>query len=227
MGPSIILQGLALSLNRVSILKPIDGTFEAGKLHAIVGPNGAGKSSLLKSVLGLRPHSGEVFREWPGAPGPVAYVPQQSQFEPSLPITINEFLLATFSRRPLWLPMSTAAKSRIDRLLAHVGLSGKGHLRLGQLSGGERQRLLLAQGLDQQSQLWCLDEPMTGLDQEGQEMVNRLLLQLREQGVTMLVVHHDMAWVRRYADRVWLIDGGLVAVGTPDEIFAHSPQEVA
>ena len=71
MGPSIILQGLALSLNRVSILKPIDGTFEAGKLHAIVGPNGAGKSSLLKSVLGLRPHLGEVLREWPGAPGPV------------------------------------------------------------------------------------------------------------------------------------------------------------
>lgn len=227
MGPSILLQGLALSLNRVSILQPIDGTFAAGKLHAIVGPNGAGKSSLLKCVLGLHPHSGDVFREWAGAPGPVAYVPQQSQFEPSLPITINEFLLATFSRRPLWLPMKSAAKVRIDQLLAQVGLTGKGHLRLGQLSGGERQRLLLAQGLDQGSQLWCLDEPMTGLDQEGQEMVNRLLLQLRGQGATLLVVHHDMTWVRRYADRVWVIDGGLAAVGTPDEVFADAQLEVA
>lgn len=227
MGPSILLQGLALSLNRVSILQPIDGTFAAGKLHAIVGPNGAGKSSLLKCVLGLRPHSGDVFREWVGAPGPVAYVPQQSQFEPSLPITINEFLLATFSRRPLWLPMKSAAKVRIDQLLAQVGLTGKGHLRLGQLSGGERQRLLLAQGLDQGSQLWCLDEPMTGLDQEGQEMVNRLLLQLRGQGATLLVVHHDMAWVKRYADRVWVIDGGLAAVGTPDEVFVDAQLEVA
>lgn len=227
MGPSILLQGLALLLNRVSILQPIDGTFAAGKLHAIVGPNGAGKSSLLKCVLGLQPHSGDVFREWAEAPGPVAYVPQQSQFEPSLPITINEFLLATFSRRPLWLLMKSAAKVRIDQLLAQVGLTGKGHLRLGQLSGGERQRLLLAQGLDQGSQLWCLDEPMTGLDQEGQEMVNRLLLQLRGQGATLLVVHHDMAWVRRYADRVWVIDGGLAAVGTPDEVFADAQLEVA
>ncbi|WED78191.1 metal ABC transporter ATP-binding protein [Aeromonas allosaccharophila] len=227
MGPSILLQGLALSLNRVSILQPIDGTFAAGKLHAIVGPNGAGKSSLLKCVLGLQPHSGDVFREWAEAPGPVAYVPQQSQFEPSLPITINEFLLATFSRRPLWLPMKSAAKVRIDQLLAQVGLTGKGHLRLGQLSGGERQRLLLAQGLDQGSQLWCLDEPMTGLDQEGQEMVNRLLLQLRRQGATLLVVHHDMTWVKRYADWVWVIDGGLAAVGTPDEVFADDQLEVA
>ncbi|WP_429086303.1 metal ABC transporter ATP-binding protein [Aeromonas allosaccharophila] len=227
MGPSILLQGLALSLNRVSILQPIDGAFAAGKLHAIVGPNGAGKSSLLKCVLGLRPHNGDVFREWAGAPGPVAYVPQQSQFEPSLPITINEFLLATFSRRPLWLPMKSAAKVRVDKLLAQVGLTGKGHLRLGQLSGGERQRLLLAQGLDHGSQLWCLDEPMTGLDQEGQEMVNRLLLQLRGQGATLLVVHHDMTWVRRYADRVWVIDGGLAAVGTPDEVFADAQLEVA
>ncbi len=227
MGPSIVLQELALSLNRVCILQPIDGVFEAGQLHAIVGPNGAGKSSLLKCVLGLRPHCGEVYRQWPGTPGTVAYVPQQSQFEPSLPITINEFLLTTFSRRPLWLPLQSASKRRIDQRLAQVGLTGKGHLRLGQLSGGERQRLLLAQGLDQQSQLWCLDEPMTGLDQAGQEMVTRLLLELRQQGTTLLVVHHDMAWVRRYADRVWVINGGLAAVGTPDEVFAHSKQEVA
>jgi len=227
MGPSIVLQGLALSLNRVCILQPIDGVFEPGLIHAIVGPNGAGKSSLLKCVLGLRPHSGEVFREWPGALGSVAYVPQQSQFEPSLPITINEFLLATFSRRPLWLPMTAAATARIDDLLRQVGLSGKGQLGLGQLSGGERQRLLLAQGLDQQSQLWCLDEPMTGLDQAGQEMVTHLLQRLSQQGATLLVVHHDMAWVTRHADRVWLIDGGLVATGRADEVLAPAVMEVA
>ncbi len=68
---------------------------------------------------------------------------------------------------------------------------------------------------------------MTGLDQEGQEMVNRLLLQLRRQGATLLVVHHDMIWVKRYADQVWVIDGGLAAVGTPDEVFADDQLEVA
>ncbi|MGL4249749.1 MAG: metal ABC transporter solute-binding protein, Zn/Mn family [Aeromonas sp.] len=221
MGPSIVLQVLALSLNRVYILQPIDGLFEPGQLHAIVGPNGAGKSSLLKCVLGLRPHSGEVYREWPGALGSVAYVPQQSQFEPSLPITINEFLLATFSRRPLWLPMTAAAKARIDALLEQVGLSGKGQLRLGQLSGGERQRLLLAQGLDQQSQLWCLDEPMTGLDQAGQKMVTHLLQRLRQIRIVPIDVANELASAGARVtlrpdgegDYFWLDFGNLTLMG--------------
>lgn len=224
MGPGITLERLALSLNRVQILTPVSGHLEAGRLHAIIGPNGAGKSSLMKCLLGLQPHQGEIIRHWPGRPGHLAYVPQLARFEPSLPITIEEFMLTTLSRRPLFGRSRRHCRNRILALLARVGLEHKLHLRLGQLSGGERQRLLFAQGLERDSKLWFLDEPMTGLDREAEALINREIQSLKEAGATLLVIHHDLDWVRRFADQVWLIDGGLRAHGQPQQVLPHYAQ---
>ncbi|WP_375056113.1 metal ABC transporter ATP-binding protein [Zobellella sp. DQSA1] len=219
MGPTLELERLSLSLNRVEILAPLSATLAGGRLHAIIGPNGAGKSSLMKCLLGLRPHQGDIHRRWPGRPDRPAYVPQQAQFEPSLPITIEEFMLTTLSRRPLFGWGRRRCRARIRQLLARVGLEHKGQLRLGQLSGGERQRLLFAQALERDSSLWFLDEPMTGLDQDAQVLINREIARLKARGCTLLVIHHDMEWVRRYADEVWLIDGGLRAHGRPEQLL--------
>lgn len=216
MGPGITLNRLALSLNRIDILAPLSAHMAGGRLHAIIGPNGAGKSSLMKCLLGLQPHQGDIERCWPDRPGPVAYVPQQAQFEPSLPITIEEFMLSTLSRRPLFGFGRQRCRAQILRLLARVGLEDKLQLRLGQLSGGERQRLLFAQALERESSLWFLDEPMTGLDQDAEALINGEIARLKEAGTTLLVIHHDMNWVRRFADEVWLIDGGLQAHGRPE-----------
>lgn len=208
-GPSVELKNLSLQLNRVMLLEPLSAVFKPGRMHAITGPNGAGKSSLIKCLLGLMPHSGQIRRHWPGRPGNIAYVPQQAAFEPSLPVTIEEFMLTSVSRWPVFFKCKVAEQQRISRLLQRVGLDSKQHLRLGQLSGGERQRLLFAQALERDSHLWCIDEPMTGLDQSGQALMTAEMIRLRDQGATLFVVHHDMDWIRRHADELWVIEDGL------------------
>lgn len=219
MGPAIELKNFGLTMNGVEILPEMNAYFNAGQLHAITGANGSGKSSLLKSILGLAPHQGQIERHWQiadekkGAARPVAYVPQQSAFEPSLPITVNEFLLASLTRQPFFAWRKAADVAQVASLLQRVGMQDKGHLRLGELSGGERQRLLFAQALERQAMFWCLDEPMTGLDQQAQQMINQEIMGLREQGATLLVIHHDPSWVQHYADKVWCVDNGLFIDG--------------
>ncbi|QEW06546.1 MULTISPECIES: metal ABC transporter ATP-binding protein [Nitrincola] len=208
-GPAVELINLSLQLNRVILLEPLSAHFKPGRMHAITGPNGAGKSSLIKCLLGLMPHSGQIRRHWPGRPGNIAYVPQQTAFEPSLPVTIEEFMLTSVTRWPMFFKRKVAEQQRISRLLQRVGLENKQHLRLGQLSGGERQRLLFAQALERDSHLWCIDEPMTGLDQSGQSLMTAEMIRLRDQGATLFVVHHDMDWIKRHADELWVIEDGL------------------
>ncbi|WP_052063357.1 ATP-binding cassette domain-containing protein [Nitrincola sp. A-D6] len=113
-GPSVELINLSLQLNRVTLLESLSAHFQPGRMHAITGPNGAGKSSLIKCLLGLMPHSGQIRRHWPGRPGNIAYVPQQSAFEPSLPVTIEEFMLTSVSRWPMFFKRRVAEQQRIS-----------------------------------------------------------------------------------------------------------------
>ncbi|MDR9466874.1 metal ABC transporter ATP-binding protein [Marinospirillum sp.] len=209
MGPTLELQQVALELNGVALLPEITATFAPGQLHVITGPNGAGKSSLLKVMLGLLPHRGRVLRNWAGKPTSIAYVPQQTAFEPSLPVTVAEFLQLGWTRWPFFLGRKNHLGPDMDAVLEEVGLAGKRHLRLGQLSGGERQRLLFARALQQNSNCWFLDEPMTGLDQPGQKLMTRKLQQLKAAGVTLLVVQHDPGWILENADQTWRVEEGL------------------
>ncbi len=224
-GPSIQLTDVSLQLAGNTILAPLSATLEAGKLHLLVGPNGAGKTSLLKTMLGLMPHRGDVLREWSESKATKpAYIPQQPKFDAVLPVTIMDFMLATMSQRPLFFRQQKQVKQRALALLEKVGLEQKTALQLGQLSGGERQRLMFAQALHRETDLWFLDEPMTGLDGEGQRIITRLILDLRDQGATLVMVHHDMAFVREYADNVLLVDQGLKAQGNAAQVLGSKTE---
>jgi len=226
-GPSIVLDQLALQLNQIEILQPISTQLEAGKLHALVGPNGAGKSSLLKCLLGLLPHQGTIERHWPSEPVTPAYLPQKAHFEPTLPVTIADYMAAAISRRPLFWRRKQQIRDQVSQLLEQVGLADRQQLKLGQLSGGEQQRLLFALALQQQTPLWFLDEPMTGLDTDAQQAIEQLLLDQRAQGSTLIMVHHDLEFVRRHADNVLMIAGGLTSSGTPAAVLPSSDSFIA
>lgn len=236
MGPSIRLKNVSLTLAGNQILAPISAEITAGQLHMLVGPNGAGKTSLLKSLLGLMPHKGEITRHWSdqSSNGDThtllpAYIPQQPRFDAVLPVTIEDYMAAIISPRPLFFRQSADVRQRVATLLEHVGLSDKSGLQLGQLSGGERQRLMFAQALYRNSTLWFLDEPMTGLDGDGQVLITDLICQLKAKEHTLVMVHHDMAFVHQHADSVLLIDGGLKAMGTSQAVLGQGGpvQEVA
>lgn len=217
MGPSISLQNVSLAIDGNRILEPLSIELAAGQLHMLVGPNGAGKTTLLKSMLGLMPHRGMIQRHWPGATQRPAYIPQQPRFEQVLPVTVEDFLTAGITSMPVFLRPLTRLRPQLDRLLQQVGLEQKGVLPLGKLSGGERQRLMFAQALSYESDLWFMDEPLTGLDTEGQQLITELILSLRAAGKTLIVVHHDHEFVRAHADNVLVIDNGLQWTGRADQ----------
>ncbi|MEH6775857.1 MAG: metal ABC transporter ATP-binding protein [Cereibacter changlensis] len=223
-GPGIALAGAGLSLGGTKVLADVSLAVRPGSIHAIVGPNGGGKSSLLRCLLGQMPHRGRIVLDWPGEAGRVAYVPQALQFDTGLPMTVRDFLATLSGERPAFLRPRPATLARIEAQLEHMGLAGKADRRMGALSGGERQRVLLAQALDPAPDLLILDEPMAALDEAGARMIEMVLQELRAQGVTVLWVEHDLAAVRRLADRVTALNRGVVFDGEARSVL--TPERV-
>ncbi|MFK8333220.1 metal ABC transporter ATP-binding protein [Pseudomonas sp. BJa5] len=201
-GPAIEFAGIDLTLGRTPILDQVSFKVAAGSVHALVGPNGGGKSSLIKTLLGQMPHQGQLTLTWPGAQQVIGYVPQALEFDRGLPMTVDDFMAAMCQRRPAFLGLSRRVAPAIDAALARVGMLDKRKRRMGALSGGERQRVLLAQGLIPPPQLLVLDEPMSALDEAGIQVFERLLLDWRAAGTTVLWIEHDLQAVTRLADQV-------------------------
>lgn len=230
-GPGVQLQQVSLQLGGTHILEQLDWQVAAGRVHALVGPNGCGKSSLLKSILGLMPHRGEITLHWPDKrPGVVAYVPQALECDRSLPMTVRDFLGCMCQQRPLFWGLGAHAAAQVHAVLAQVGMENKAGRRMGDLSGGERQRVLLAQSLLPMPDLLLLDEPMAALDADGLVVFERLLQHWREHDSTVLWVEHDLDAVHRLADRVTGLNGRILFDDTPDvlrdadrllQLFSH------
>ncbi|MCO8167899.1 metal ABC transporter ATP-binding protein [Pseudomonas sp. 21LCFQ02] len=201
-GPAIEFDQVSLTLGRTVILDRISFAVEPGNIHALVGPNGGGKSSLIKTLLGQMPHQGQLCLQWPAAQGVIGYVPQALEFDRGLPMTVEDFMAAMCQRRPAFLGLSRHYAAAIGEALERVGMHDKRKRRMGALSGGERQRVLLAQGLIPSPQLLVLDEPMSALDEPGIQVFERLLADWRRSGITVLWIEHDLAAVKRLADRV-------------------------
>lgn len=232
-GPSIDFDGIELDLGRTRILDKVSFQVRAGSVHALVGPNGGGKSSLIKTLLGQMPHRGELRLHWPAAPGTIGYVPQALEFDRGLPMTVDDFMAAMCQRRPAFLGLSRRQAPAIERALERVGMQDKRKRRMGALSGGERQRVLLAQGLVPEAQLLVLDEPMSALDEPGEQVFEQLLRDWRQAGTTVLWIEHDLQAVGRLADRVSGLNRSLrfddepARVLTPErllDLFSSNPR---
>ncbi len=186
----------------------------------LVGPNGAGKSTLLAAILGQIAFAGRIVAHWRGN-GRIGLVPQSFAVDRTLPVTVADFLALTRQRRPVCLGIAAATRARVAALLARVGLAGAADKPLSVLSGGELRRVLLAHALDPLPELLLLDEPASGLDEEAVRRLEQLLVALcRGDGVTVLMVSHDLAQVRRLADRVTVLARTVRADGPTAEVLA-------
>lgn len=207
------------------LLRDVSLHVHCGELTAIVGRNGAGKSTLLKAILGEVPHTGNVeFSGHDGHPTGklrIGYVPQSLSVDRGSPATVYDMILSLTSEYPAFLPRRKKDADRIRRHLSSFNASVLMDKKLGELSGGELQRVLLAAATIPQPDLLILDEPVSGVDQAGLQLFYSLLERLKATSdMVMLLVSHDLEYVRNYADRVVLLDREVKAVGTPDEIFA-------
>ncbi len=196
-----------------------------GEITAVIGRNGAGKSTLFKAILGELPHEGDViFSGHDGVPAGrkprIGYVPQSLNIDPGTPATVLNLAVTYTSRWPAFLPTPRRLRREIEAHFAHFNAAGLLDKPAGRLSGGEWQRVLLAIATRPHPDMLILDEPVSGVDEAGLQQVYALLEQLRQEDMVILLISHDLQFVRRHADRVVLLDGKVLAKGAPAEVFS-------
>jgi zinc transport system ATP-binding protein len=220
------VQNLGVSIGGSRILSDVNMHVHCGELVAIIGPNGAGKSTFLKAILGQQEYSGIIAFSEPGQRSRkprIGYVPQSPNFDPSDPVSVADLFACCFSRRPAFLGHSKADRDLILYCLEMVHGEDLIDKRVGTLSGGELQRVLLALALEPMPNILILDEPLSGVDVEGMQSLMDMLDEIRKEcDLSILMITHDFSMLPRYANQVVLIDHGIRAIGTPEEVL-HSP----
>jgi zinc/manganese transport system ATP-binding protein len=213
--------------------REVELTVGAGEFVAILGPNGVGKSTLIKAVLGLIPLSAGTMSVLGRAPGEandaIGYLPQRRSFPASLRIRgVDVVRLGLDGTRwgiPLpgahrWSRRARADSARVQEVIRLVGAERYAERPVGELSGGEQQRLLIAQALASRPRMLLLDEPLDSLDLPNQSAIAGLISRIcRDDGVTVMMVAHDVNPILRYLDRVVYIAAAGVAVGDPREVI--------
>jgi len=230
---AVDVQSLYKSYGPLEVLKGIDFAVKQSELVCVIGPSGSGKSTLLRCINLLEvPTSGRVFVNGIEITHPdvdldatrsrVGMVFQQFNLFPHLNVLRN---VTIAPERVLRLPRSEAERIARDGL-DRVGLAAKADAFPDQLSGGQQQRVAIARALAMHPALMLFDEPTSALDPELVGEVLAVMRQLKKDGMTMLVVTHEMGFAREVADRVVFMDGGkIVEDGPPSDVIGNPRQE--
>lgn len=219
-GPTVALEDVSLRVAR-------------GEFVGVVGPNGSGKSTLLRTVLGLvRPARGRVqvlglpVRS-PGALSRrIGYVPQMAALDGRFPVHVYDVvMMGRYGQIGLLRRPTAADRAAVERALQRVGMQHLSQRQIGELSGGQRQRVLVARALAVEPELLLLDEPATGVDPAAKGSLYELLNALHADGLTILMVSHDVGVVSQFVDQVVCINRRLVSHGRPEEALSAETLE--
>lgn len=217
------VDSLSVAFGEDRILQDVSFHLHCGELIALIGPNGAGKSSLFKSILGQMPHTGTIsFQTAQGRKlkPRIGYVPQSPSFDPGDPVSVLDLFVCSISNHPVWLPIPRRLREQVLQCLERVQAEDLIDKRVGALSGGELQRVLLAMALEPIPQLLILDEPMSGVDMEGERQLFELLDTLRNRyDLSILLSTHDFGTLP-LMDKVILLKRQILKVGTPADVTA-------
>lgn len=231
-------EGLGVTAGDQVILHDVDFHLHCGEITALIGPNGAGKSTLFRSVLGQLSYQGNITFSPAGGPAIrladgtvmggtrplIGYVPQSPSFDRGDPISVLDFFTAATSKWPVCLPIPQKYRERCRMSLERVHGGDLLDKPMGGLSGGQLQRVLLALALEPVPHILILDEPLSGVDIEGEHQLLEMLDELRtEYDLSILLSTHDFATLNQFADKVILLNKRILKVGPPDEVTA-SPE---
>jgi len=201
------VKNLSVMLDNQSIIESLSFEVKRGDALTILGPNGAGKSVLLKTLLGLIPHRGEI--EW--AKGiKIGFVPQRLPFIKDIPLSIKDFF-----------NLKGSPEKETEAILNSVGFKEDfSRKKIGDLSSGQFQRVLIAWGLVGNPQVLLFDEPMTGVDISAEETIYNLLAKLKgEMDLTILLVTHDLSVVYKFSTDVICLNRQPICYGPPQEVL--------
>lgn len=208
MGKEIIIENVNLSIGKAQILKDISMEMEKGLIYGLVGRNGSGKTMLMKCICGfIKPTSGKIAVQGKQVgkevdfPRNMGIIIENPSFVPNYSGLKNLKMLAGLNRK--------IKESQIIETLEKVGLDPKLKLHVKKYSLGMRQRLGIAQAIMEDPDILILDEPMNGLDKDGVEDVRKLLLDLKEQGKTIVIASHNALDIEILCDYVWEMEKGI------------------
>ncbi len=223
---AVEVEDLTVAYDAKPVLWDIDLKIPQGKLMAVVGPNGAGKTTLIKAMLGLLTPVSGVVRFINGSGNArhlkkrIGYVPQSGSVDWDFPATVLDVVLMGTYGKLGWIKRPGKADRDLARqTLQKVGMEEYASRQISQLSGGQQQRVFLARALTQQAEVYFMDEPFKGVDAQTEKAIVLLLKELKEQGKTVVVVHHDLQTVADYFDWVTLINLQVIASGPVEEVF--------
>ncbi len=218
------IHDLTVAYKYKPVLWDIDMKIPEGVVMGIVGPNGAGKTTLIKSILGLiKPISGSIRifgKPYKKNRARVAYVPQKGSVDWDFPTTVFDVVLMGTYGKLGWIKRpGQQEKESTANALKKVGMWEFRDRQISQLSGGQQQRVFLARALLENADLYLMDEPFQGVDATTEKAVVSLLKELRSEGKTVIVVHHDLQTVPEYFDWVAFLNVKLIDVGLVSDIF--------
>ena len=231
--PKVLVRGLKKQYGDNVVLKSIDLTIQPGEVVCVIGPSGSGKSTMLRCLNRMEEiNGGKVFVDGVDITDPkedinkirqnIGMVFQHFNLFPHLSV-LDNITLAPMELKGL---SKVEAESLALYLLESVGLADKAHVAPNSLSGGQKQRVAIARALAMQPDVLLFDEPTSALDPEMVGDVLDVMKKLAEDGMTMIVVTHEMGFAREVADRVIFMDGGfIVEEGAPEELFSHPSHE--
>ncbi|MGE5267168.1 MAG: ATP-binding cassette domain-containing protein [Deltaproteobacteria bacterium] len=206
----ISARGLTLKRGGRLVLDHVDVDIHPGEIVTLIGPNGSGKTSLVRALLGVQDLTGGEISKVDGLK--IGYVPQRFDIDRALPMTVSRFLCLghRMSRQALLAVLSEVGAARcIDQQLS-------------ELSGGELQRVLLARALVTDPDLLVLDEPVRGVDYNGEADLYALIGELRaKRGIGVLLVSHDLHVVMAQSDRVLCLNRHICCSGVPETVAQH------
>ena len=196
------------------VLQHVNLSVHQGQIVTLIGPNGAGKTTLIRVILGLLPVRSGTVEKQPGLR--IGYMPQKLHIEPTMPITVRRFL--ELAKRN--------SSEPIGRFLEEVQVSHLMDHQLGSISGGEMQRAALARVLVLQPAVLLLDEPTANLDPHNVALIESIVTELNQrQGVTVVLVTHNVFQARRLAQRAALLLGGQIVEVADKETFFGDPRD--
>ena len=234
--PHLEVRNLSASYGDLKVLHGVDLSFDKGEVVALIGPSGSGKSTILRVLVGLTPcTSGEMILD--GQPIQQGSAASVRAARDKMAIVFQQYnlfqnmdVMRNVTIAPVKIKGRPRAEAEADaaRILARVGLADKSHAYPDELSGGQQQRVAIARALALNPEILLLDEVTSALDPELVTEVLDTIRGLAKDGMTMLIVSHEMAFVREVASKVVMMDKGkVVEVGTPADIFDRPRSERA
>ncbi|MEM2910299.1 MAG: metal ABC transporter ATP-binding protein [Nitrososphaerota archaeon] len=225
---SVEASGLTVKLNGFEVLNDVNLSLDHPSFTVLIGPNGAGKTTLLKTILGLlKPQSGSIkvmgldpTKKSKKVRLMVGYVPQRDRISFFVPMKVKDVVMMSrlvWKRPPRWITESDEAA--VKKVLNFVGAEELADRRFDELSGGQQQKVLIARAIVSEPRLLLLDEPFNGIDVKSQSEIMSLLTNLKENGVSVIMVTHDVSDVIHLVDNIVLLYRTIIAAGKPKDVL--------